>query len=561
MRARTLFGWALAVCLLTLTGCSTVDGGGLGGASDVTVSTPDVTAPADVTGVEEVVEADVTPGPCDGLKDGDLCDDQNACTADDQCFEGICTGSTSVTCDDAGPCRAAVCDPVTGCSYSDSDDGEPCQMACFGSATCLAGQCEADPESAVTCPSPDADEPCVLELRCEAVTGACTKKIFHPVETACDNDENLCTVEACDDTGTCLSNDSVVSCESAAATEPCWTFECQPVTGDCIPQLFVEGNSCDDGNPCTANDTCQSEEDDPKGNYCLGQPVPVDDQNPCTDDQCVQGEVIHSALDGVPCVSGDTCAPVGLCTEGTCVFEGCECYTDSDCPPDDPCLGASSCGPSGTCVVDPESIVTCPAPEDPCTVALCDPTSGECTTALKEVGASCEDGDPCTQEDSCDADGVCEGQAYSCEDPGPCSTNVCLGDGTCEVVSTSASCDDGDPCTQGDLCTDGTCAGMPYVCGDPGVCFDTSCQGDGTCEVTPNTAACDDGDPCTQSDLCNEGTCAGEAVLCPASDNPCSVTTCVDGGCVEVSAEDGTVCDDGDPCTHGDTCADGACTS
>ena len=265
---------SVLLACLALYGCSSTEGGAI--AQPDTQSppaTPDTFTPSDVT--DEVFdEADVTLDPCAGLKEGDPCDDDNLCTLDDRCTGGICVGATSLACDEEGPCRLGECDPDLGCTYRDADEGQACQVACFTAASCIGGVCEADPESGVTCPSPDIDEPCVLELRCEASTGACTKKIYQPIETSCDSDENLCTLEACDGQGTCVDSGAVLTCESAALTEPCWTFECQPVSGDCIPQLFVEGNSCDDGNPCTAIDLARRKRTTPRRSIALANRSP-----------------------------------------------------------------------------------------------------------------------------------------------------------------------------------------------------------------------------------------------------------------------------------------------
>jgi hypothetical protein len=43
------------------------------------------------------------------LQDGTICTDGNACTSNDKCQAGVCTGLNPVVCSDG-----AVCDPVTG---------------------------------------------------------------------------------------------------------------------------------------------------------------------------------------------------------------------------------------------------------------------------------------------------------------------------------------------------------------------------------------------------------------------------------------------------------------
>jgi hypothetical protein len=62
-----------------------------------------------------------------------------------------------------------------------------------------------------------------------------------------------------------------------------------------------------------------------------------------------------------------------------------------------------------------------------------------------ESNGSCDDGNPCTRQDKCDA-GICRGRRPA-------------GDG--------GACDDGDTCTEGDKCSAGVCIGeVSAACGD-----------------------------------------------------------------------------------------------
>ena len=130
----------------------------------------------------------------------------------------------------------------------------------------------------------------------------------------CDLDADPCTVERCK-AAVCTDVGETESCESQTAQQPCWTFTCSKKVG-CVPTIFIEGASCDDGNPCTVNDACH--ELDIKA--CVGTPVPTDDANPCTDDACKGGTVTHDPIDGAPCAIGNT---AGLCVLGKCVTESC----------------------------------------------------------------------------------------------------------------------------------------------------------------------------------------------------------------------------------------------
>lgn len=68
---------------------------------------------------------------------------------------------------------------------------------------------------------------------------------------------------------------------------------------------------------------------------------------------------------------------------------------------------------------------------------------------------------------------------------------------------------------------------------------------------------CDDGDPCTVGDVCREGLCVGSVMRCELGDACRADGVCVDGACVNAPLEG--ACDDADPCTAGDTCVAGAC--
>src|SRR5581483_194144 len=65
------------------------------------------------------------PDSCDGsgtcvandAPDGTGCDDADVCTQVDQCENGICTGRSSLDCDDGSFCTHDSCDPVAGCQH------------------------------------------------------------------------------------------------------------------------------------------------------------------------------------------------------------------------------------------------------------------------------------------------------------------------------------------------------------------------------------------------------------------------------------------------------------
>ncbi len=146
-----------------------------------------------------------------------------------------------------------------------------------------------------------------------------------------------------------------------------------------------------------------------------------------------------------------------------------------------------------------------------------------------------------------------------CDDTNPCTDDVCVPSTGCENNANTAPCDDGDACTENDVCAAAACtAGTPVSCDDGNVCTDDSCDTISGCQATPNTDPCNDGDACTENDTCSAGACTGSLIDCDDA-NPCTDDTCSAGACQSLPNTD--PCEDGDACTTGDTCSGGACQS
>jgi hypothetical protein len=122
---------------------------------------------------------------------------------------------------------------------------------------------------------------------------------------------------------------------------------------------------------------------------------------------------------------------------------------------------------------------------------------------------------------------------------------------------------DGFVCLVAAECVHGNCVA--------GVCCDTACNGgfcdacsrvmgaqvDGVC--FQHAFACDDGQKCTENDVCAQGVCAGAPKVCPTADS-CHETSVCDpatGECSNVAKPDHTPCDDKDDCTVDDRCVAG----
>ncbi len=149
--------------------------------------------------------------------------------------------------------------------------------------------------------------------------------------------------------------------------------------------------------------------------------------------------------------------------------------------------------------------------------------------------------------------------------------------------TSSAACEDHDPCNGVEACVEGACvAGEPVACEGGQTCRSTgecACptgtwNNAGTCQpvLCDEHADCDDGDPCNGVETCGaELTCqGGEPVACGAH-AACREGTCAcdpgfhgdpdvgGGGCVANACEVDADCRDDDACNGLEACVDFAC--
>ncbi len=213
------------------------------------------------------------------------------------------------------------------------------------------------------------------------------------------------------------------------------------------------------------------------------------------------------------------------------------------------------CVPIVTC----DELTPCPATADQCTENQC--LGGECIE-VSRVNLDCDDGDACTQNDICDAFNVCIGEAIVCAGQLACANEVCQ-DGACVLTEQELEgtlCEDGDPCTTRSECdAASTCATVNLLdCSDGEVCTDDSCDS-AILEGSPcvnaalaDATPCDDESLCSENDACVGGICSGDEVVC-ADPGPCQVGSCDPLlGCVSELLANGLACPTG-------VCIDGAC--
>lgn len=519
------------------------------------------------------------------------------------CVETICDPATGqcieipVNCDDGNPATYDFCHPTFGCQHVTIPEG---------TSVCATTNCDNPPTDSnqfcrqeYTLP----DGTCITLL----LTGptddgnACTDLDtcncgqFDTTITDCD-DGNPCTIDTCDPILGCLyitltpgescddGNPNTVNdvydeqcnCAGEAPVPGCFDIaacnfnpNANVDDGSC---LFI-GNQCDDGDPCTENDTV-----DPLCN-CVGTFIDCDDDDPCTIDFCIDGVCQHVedlCFDGNP-YTVDFCDPLtGQCTHvnawegailtapvGICqvlckaqVFDFQGNFIDEVLFSDDDCGGVLS-------------------PSSPLQQSVYDFETDQnfaYSIVFFYAQKSCDDGDDCTydfchQEFGCTnvpipcGSEVC--YVNDCEDAGTqgysqhCTVEHTLPDGTCISLILSGPVSDGDACTTNDTCNCGLFSSQPVVCNDDNPCTVDVCDSTEGCLFLQIVigSACDDGDPNTINDIIlDDGfcTCQGteihEGCPDPTACNYDPIATVDDFSCQFI----GSPCDDGDPCTIDD---------
>lgn len=374
------------------------------------------------------------------------CDDGLLCTEKDHCSENACVGDP-VNCDDGSNCTVDLCQPGVGCTYtwicecknaSECDDGNPCTYdycqdgfclythnlsacndnnACTSNDLCSNGKCvgadfdyndgnlctddSCDPAVGVTYIPNNA--PCDDGNAC-TINDACQNSQCAAGPALNCNDDNACTSDFCNPTTGC-AHEAIVCDDNNVCTDD----SCEPTNG-C--KYTNNASDCDDNSVCTLIDKCES-------GVCVGSaPLDCDDGNECTLDICNKTlGCQHSKLSSTPCDNGDACTASDTCQNGTCQAgtQTCECYTTADCTVKEDgnfCNGTLVCDTvvmPHKCVLDPTTITICNASQDTaCQKNTCQPASGKCEMIAVNEGGGCDDGNPCTATDVCQA-GICFG--------------------------------------------------------------------------------------------------------------------------------------------------------
>ncbi|MFH1110145.1 MAG: DUF4114 domain-containing protein [Planctomycetota bacterium] len=482
------------------------------------------------------------------------CEDINQCKAE-CCSDADCP-SNGVFCDGVEVCVDGTCvspgSPCSGGAPVCCEETDICKAECCSDADCQA-------------PNP----PCEGGEACNLSTGLCEAQPDAQVSTMCEADGNLCTVDHCDGMGQCVFLSNVI-CQSP--NPPCEGGEvCDQGTGLCVAQpdavlstpCEADGDlctidhcngsgscvqlstvvclpsvgACDAGAHCvTSTGFCEDYPDPPFSTPCNT------DNNLCTIEHC-DGTGFCVPLGNVtcqpanpPCEGGETCDPAtGFCVADLDAALSTPCEVES--PPNhctiDHCNGMGACVLLGN--------VMCQSPDPPCEGGQhCEPASGDCID------------DPDAQLST-----PCEAEAP----PNLCTIDHCDGLGACVFLSSVPCQPANPPCEGGEVCnpSTGLCVAQPDAVlstpceaeSPPNFCTNDHCDGSGLCVHLSDVVCPGPVPPCEGGQECvpASGECRNldDAVLstpCQTDADPCTIEHCDGRGlCVLLNDLCGACCD------------------
>ena len=203
-------------------------------------------------------------GTCQNAANSASCDDGNACTTGDHCAGGACVPSGGLPCDDGNVCTTDSCDPWAGCVYVNNtllcNDGDACTIgeACAGGVCTGGSTMSCDDGNLCTTDSCDPDVGCAYDnntVPCDdgnacTMNDACFGGACQPGAALSCDDGNVCTTDSCVPASGCVNTNNTVPCNDG---DPCTTVDAC-AGGTCVGSGTL---TCNDGNHCTS-DTCQA---------------------------------------------------------------------------------------------------------------------------------------------------------------------------------------------------------------------------------------------------------------------------------------------------------------
>ena len=166
------------------------------------------------------------------VANGTTCNDNSLCTSGETCQTGVCTPATTITCAAPDQCHdPGTCVAGTGvCSYPNKADNTNCNdsNACTQQDSCQAGVCTgANP---VVC---TASDQCHNAGTCDTTSGVCC----NPAKadgTTCNADNSMCTVADICTAGVCVAG-AAPNCDDGNV---CTADSCVAATG-CVNMVIA----------------------------------------------------------------------------------------------------------------------------------------------------------------------------------------------------------------------------------------------------------------------------------------------------------------------------------
>ena len=398
-----------ASCICAGTNCPDADGDGVCDDDDNCPNESNVDQrDLDLDGLGDACDDDIdgdgvpNADDCDPIDDaiifgpGDSCDDNDASTVNDVYSAAcICAGTSCPDADGDGVCDDDDICPgfddnldadsdgtPDGCDTCDGsqdgmpcDDGDDCTTADVFDADCNCAGVFSDTDGDGVC---DFDDVCTgsddnIDSDGDGIPDGCDNCDADIIGTSCDDGDPCTTVDIydanCDCLGTFTDSDGDGVCD---ADDMCPGFD-DNIDADangtpdgcdsCDPAMI--GTTCDDGDPCTTDDTFNAACD------CTGTLIDSDGDGVCdADDRCPG---FADSLIGTPCDDGDPC------TVDEVFDDACNCIATTivDCDTGD--LVSISCDDGNpTTVNDIEVVIDCSG-------EVCIPCTGTPATVTEDL--------------------------------------------------------------------------------------------------------------------------------------------------------------------------------
>ena len=167
------------------------------------------------------------------VNNGTRCSDNDYCTIEDQCYNGQCQGKT-LLCQNTNQCIRGSCMQTQGCVFENNDNGLSCNdnNACTLNDKCSNGICAAMPKDCS-----HLDTLCSIGA-CDIVTGECVR--FARNEGGACDDGLQCTVFDKCSNGICSGSEDQCFDNNPCTINTCseqtgCVIQYQSVIGQCIP--------------------------------------------------------------------------------------------------------------------------------------------------------------------------------------------------------------------------------------------------------------------------------------------------------------------------------------